>query len=308
MAISQNGTFVYATGGSSASPAILGGPRGQGGAGRSGLGPAEAAQPSRCRPTARRLRRGLNRRGAGCLGEAAAFRARSPASRSATRHTFARLVRGRPVAYLHRRRRHRRRRSDHEPGRRHRAPQTMLQSRPASARSSVPRRAVAGAPPRRTRWAGDIYAVKTGDTTLVPLLTSPGARNAPALSPDGRWLAYVVRRIGNARGVRPSVPRRRVGALAGVAERGVRAPVGAERARAVLPQWTAGDGRASRCAPGATSRWASRRSSFRRRLHPQRQLPDLRRLARRKRFRDGPALDAATEETEVILRRTGSRS
>ncbi|MGH7628341.1 MAG: TolB family protein [Gemmatimonadales bacterium] len=38
--------------------------------------------------------------------------------------------------------------------------------------------------------SGDIYAVKSGDTTLVPLLTSPAQETAPALSPDGRWLAY----------------------------------------------------------------------------------------------------------------------
>ena len=37
---------------------------------------------------------------------------------------------------------------------------------------------------------GDIYGVKTGDTTLVPLLTSPAREASPALSPDGRWLAY----------------------------------------------------------------------------------------------------------------------
>jgi tRNA A-37 threonylcarbamoyl transferase component Bud32 len=39
--------------------------------------------------------------------------------------------------------------------------------------------------------AGDIYAAKLGDTTLVPLLTSPATETGPALSPDGRWLAYV---------------------------------------------------------------------------------------------------------------------
>ncbi len=37
---------------------------------------------------------------------------------------------------------------------------------------------------------GDVYAVKTGDSTLVPLLTTPATETAPALSPDGRWLAY----------------------------------------------------------------------------------------------------------------------
>ena len=38
---------------------------------------------------------------------------------------------------------------------------------------------------------GDLYAVKTGDTTLVPLLTSPAREMSPSVSPDGRWLAYV---------------------------------------------------------------------------------------------------------------------
>ena len=37
---------------------------------------------------------------------------------------------------------------------------------------------------------GDIYGMKTGDTTLVPLLTTPAQETSPALSPDGRWLAY----------------------------------------------------------------------------------------------------------------------
>jgi serine/threonine-protein kinase len=38
---------------------------------------------------------------------------------------------------------------------------------------------------------GDIYAARTGDTTLVPLLTTPAREMSPAVSPDGRWLAYV---------------------------------------------------------------------------------------------------------------------
>jgi eukaryotic-like serine/threonine-protein kinase len=38
--------------------------------------------------------------------------------------------------------------------------------------------------------SGDIYAVRTGDTTLVPLLNTPAREVGPALSPDGRWLAY----------------------------------------------------------------------------------------------------------------------
>jgi Tol biopolymer transport system component/tRNA A-37 threonylcarbamoyl transferase component Bud32 len=37
---------------------------------------------------------------------------------------------------------------------------------------------------------GDIFAMKAGDTTLIPLLTTQARETAPALSPDGRWLAY----------------------------------------------------------------------------------------------------------------------
>ena len=37
---------------------------------------------------------------------------------------------------------------------------------------------------------GDIYGLKAGDSALVPLLTSPAREASPALSPDGRWLAY----------------------------------------------------------------------------------------------------------------------
>jgi len=37
---------------------------------------------------------------------------------------------------------------------------------------------------------GDIFGMKAGDTALVPLLTSPAREVSPALSPDGRWLAY----------------------------------------------------------------------------------------------------------------------
>jgi serine/threonine-protein kinase len=37
---------------------------------------------------------------------------------------------------------------------------------------------------------GDIFAVRMGDTTLVPMVTSPAQENDAAVSPDGRWLAY----------------------------------------------------------------------------------------------------------------------
>ena len=45
---------------------------------------------------------------------------------------------------------------------------------------------------------GDIYALKMGDTNLVPLLTSPARETSPALSPDGKWLAYVSNESGKA--------------------------------------------------------------------------------------------------------------
>ena len=41
-----------------------------------------------------------------------------------------------------------------------------------------------------TPGTGDIFGHKTGDTTLVPLVASPATEMFPALSPDGRWLAY----------------------------------------------------------------------------------------------------------------------
>jgi hypothetical protein len=37
---------------------------------------------------------------------------------------------------------------------------------------------------------GDIFGLRTGDTTLVPLVNSPATELFPALSPDSRWLAY----------------------------------------------------------------------------------------------------------------------
>ncbi len=44
---------------------------------------------------------------------------------------------------------------------------------------------------RATPGAGDIVGVRTdGDTTPVPLVASPFTEVAPAVSPDGRWIAY----------------------------------------------------------------------------------------------------------------------
>ncbi|MEO8878763.1 MAG: protein kinase [Gemmatimonadaceae bacterium] len=41
-----------------------------------------------------------------------------------------------------------------------------------------------------TEGNGDIFGVKAGDTTLVPLVTTPARDGFPAVSPDGKWLAY----------------------------------------------------------------------------------------------------------------------
>jgi serine/threonine-protein kinase len=38
--------------------------------------------------------------------------------------------------------------------------------------------------------SGDVFAVKKGDSTVVPLVTSPAVEVEPVVSPDGRWLAY----------------------------------------------------------------------------------------------------------------------
>jgi dipeptidyl aminopeptidase/acylaminoacyl peptidase len=37
---------------------------------------------------------------------------------------------------------------------------------------------------------GDILGLKAGDTTLVPLVATSATELFPAVSPDGRWLAY----------------------------------------------------------------------------------------------------------------------
>jgi eukaryotic-like serine/threonine-protein kinase len=42
----------------------------------------------------------------------------------------------------------------------------------------------------------DIVGLKSGDTTLVPLVASPAGEFYPALSPDGRWLAYASNESG----------------------------------------------------------------------------------------------------------------
>jgi eukaryotic-like serine/threonine-protein kinase len=43
---------------------------------------------------------------------------------------------------------------------------------------------------------GDIYGIRKGDSTLVPLVTGPASEIDPAVSPDGRWLAYASNESG----------------------------------------------------------------------------------------------------------------
>ncbi len=43
---------------------------------------------------------------------------------------------------------------------------------------------------------GDIFGVKEGDSALAPLVASPARETSPAVSPDGRWLAYVSNETG----------------------------------------------------------------------------------------------------------------
>jgi eukaryotic-like serine/threonine-protein kinase len=44
--------------------------------------------------------------------------------------------------------------------------------------------------------APDIMGLQRGDTTLVPMVASPAAELYPAVSPDGRWLAYASNESG----------------------------------------------------------------------------------------------------------------
>jgi Tol biopolymer transport system component len=44
---------------------------------------------------------------------------------------------------------------------------------------------------------GDVFGVRMGDTTLVPLVTGPATEADAAVSPDGRWLAYASEESGS---------------------------------------------------------------------------------------------------------------
>ena len=51
--------------------------------------------------------------------------------------------------------------------------------------------------PANSAGSGDIYAFRTGDTTAVTLVATQATEMFPALSPDGRWLAYSSTESGN---------------------------------------------------------------------------------------------------------------
>ena len=88
----------------------------------------------------------------------------------------------------------------------------------------------------------DILGLKTGDTTLVPLVASPAAEFYPALSPDGRWLAYASNESGTLEVYVRPFPGDLVGQVAGVHRGRQRAGVVQYRPGAVLHQRQDGDG------------------------------------------------------------------
>ena len=77
----------------------------------------------------------------------------------------------------------------------------------------------------------------TGDTTAVPLIATPAAEGYPALSPDGRWLAYSSDRIRNPGDLCPALSGDRDGKVAGLHRRRHSAAVVQQRPGAVLHQW-----------------------------------------------------------------------
>jgi serine/threonine protein kinase/Tol biopolymer transport system component len=108
----------------------------------------------------------------------------------------------------------------------------------------------------------DVYAVRTGaDSTPVPIATSSFEEYAPALSPDGRWIAYVsnesdppqvyVRPFPDAAGARWQVSR------AGGSE-----PMWSHSGRELFYRSAAGDLVAATIAPGASFRVESERALF----------------------------------------------
>ena len=112
------------------------------------------------------------------------------------------LVRRRPLADLHRdRRRTNGGALDDAPRRRHGHRRSrwsrLLRLRPGDVETHDGKWILA----RRSFFeagSGDIYGIRKGDSTLVPLVTGPASEVDPAVSPDGRWLAYASNESGTA--------------------------------------------------------------------------------------------------------------
>ena len=102
--------------------------------------------------------------------------------------------------------------------------------------------AASSAPPPSGREAPTSWDSRPETPTLVPLVATPAGELFPALSPDGRWLAYASNESGAAGDLRPAVPRDRDGQVAGLHRRRQRAGLGQERPGAVLPQRQERDG------------------------------------------------------------------
>jgi Tol biopolymer transport system component/tRNA A-37 threonylcarbamoyl transferase component Bud32 len=116
---------------------------------------------------------------------------------------------------------------------------------------------------RRGTGAGrDLYAARIGaDSTPVPVATSSFEEYAPALSPDGRWVAYVSNETDP-----PQVYVRPFPAAAGarwqVSRAGGREPMWSHSGRELFYRSAAGDLVAATIAPGASFRVVSERALF----------------------------------------------
>ena len=126
------------------------------------------------------------------------------------------------------------------PGRRDRRPAVAGLARMSDIGQVIgrARRALADPPDRAAphRQRPTSSGSRLGDTTLVPLVAAPPSELFPALSPDGRWLAYASNESGTLGGLRPPVSGDRVGQVAGLHRGRHRAGLVEHRARAVLHQ------------------------------------------------------------------------
>ena len=77
--------------------------------------------------------------------------------------------------------------------------------------------------------------VSPGATRATPLVQTTFNEWDPEVSPDGRWVAYGSNESGQSEIYVAALPRRRQGALAGLDRWRHGTPLGAQRARAVLP-------------------------------------------------------------------------